>query len=99
TPAASTSSNNIDNNNNQGTKEDYLDYDEVSETSALENNDQSDLQILSDTSKIEVEYEDQRSEDDFILNENDEVAEIISDLSLNNDSEASKIAQAMKRYI
>ncbi|CAG8527757.1 25926_t:CDS:2, partial [Racocetra persica] len=31
--------------------------------------------------------------------EDDKVAEIIFDLSLNNDSEASKIAQAMEKYI
>ncbi|CAG8533187.1 4867_t:CDS:2 [Racocetra fulgida] len=46
-----------------------------------------------------LEYEDQRSEDDFFLNKDNEVAEIISDLLLNNDSEASKIAQTMERYI
>ncbi|CAG8854237.1 41936_t:CDS:1, partial [Gigaspora margarita] len=44
----------------------------------------------------EMEITNQESEDDFL---DDEVAEIIVDLSLSDDPEASNIAQTIERYV
>ncbi|CAG8476913.1 5649_t:CDS:2 [Cetraspora pellucida] len=52
--------------------------------------------ILSNASKVEIEFEYQESENNL---DDDEIAEIITDLSSSNDPEASQIAQAMKKYV
>ncbi|CAG8442580.1 3732_t:CDS:2, partial [Gigaspora rosea] len=52
--------------------------------------------ILSDIGEVEMEITNQESESDFL---DDEVAEIIVDLSSSDDPEASNIAQIMERYI
>jgi len=56
----------------------------------------SKTKILSDISEIEMEITNQESEGDFL---DDEVAEIIVDLSSSDNPEASEIAQSMERYI
>ncbi|CAG8610466.1 17157_t:CDS:2 [Racocetra fulgida] len=54
------------------------------------------IRILSDASEVEIEFEYQESENNL---DDDEVAEIITDLSLSDNPEVSKIVQAIERYI
>ncbi|CAG8438760.1 17478_t:CDS:2 [Cetraspora pellucida] len=49
-----------------------------------------------DASEVEMEFEYQESENNL---DDDEIAEIITDLSSSNDPEASQIAQAMEKYV
>ncbi|CAG8488622.1 5005_t:CDS:2 [Cetraspora pellucida] len=57
---------------------------------------QTNLNKRANVSKIEMKITNQESEDDFLDNE---VAEIIVDLSSSDNPEAFKIAQSIERYI
>ncbi|CAG8788860.1 8422_t:CDS:2, partial [Racocetra persica] len=52
--------------------------------------------ILSDISEVEIEITSQEPESDFL---DDDVADIVVDLLSHNDPEASKVAQAIEKYV
>ncbi|CAG8720462.1 14246_t:CDS:1, partial [Cetraspora pellucida] len=54
------------------------------------------MKILSDISEIEMEIANQKSEGDFL---DDEISEIIVDLSSSDNLKASEIAQFIENYI